>query len=204
MNQKSGEHQFPVARAVLTMLTRANDNVDFETWHRENVSEALGLKTVTVHQFIDLWFELVRTSKLTREQRRSLSHIFHKYAAALFSYNSPYYYVQLMSVYNTLPYNDMYFDASPEQPTAVAHDESVTLPIVLPDEHTWSDDVEITELRPLPAEETPIVLLPDFDVDGATFTQLKAFAQENGIDATGITRKNDLKQAVADYLKTHS
>lgn len=225
MTQKYGEHSFPVARAVLTRLTRANNRIDFEAWHRA-VSEMLGMKTLNVQNFITVWFELVSHSDLTSDQRIYLCENFGKYAQSLFSYHTPYYYVQMMSVYNTMPYENMYL-VSHVTETIVTKDEhseinSDNLPVVSPPYNThpsmtfpalqhdgvFSDEgVDSTHINGSNVLNVSVVSQTDelhFDVEIATVSQLKAFLQDNGLSSEGIVRKNDLKKLVVDYIKNSS
>ena len=64
----------------------------------------------------------------------------------------------------------------------------------------FEEVVEPAEEVVEPAEEDSEYIIPPVDFDKMTVNALKAYAEENRIDISGLTRKDDIKQALLDYI----
>jgi hypothetical protein len=189
---KSGQYTLPIARAIVTILNRANSEIEYETWHK-SVAMQLDSLVVTPQIFIDRWVSIVSLSDLTEIQRSYLlkTETMKNYGRFLFNYNNQYFYQQYASLLDgNIPIYKK-FNSYPFPHT-----------VNIPASELATSDATLNSLEEVALSfdtEEVIDLHESVDFQSMTFAELKSLARKNGIDVDGINKK----LALIELLQRH-
>lgn len=191
----STHHNFPNYQGILSRLNRVNDDVRLQSFYKE-VAKAWENASLDGQAIIMNWNQLI-TDNLTGDWFNYVVNNVNTYFKALFWHHNVPFCNWLLSVYQP-----------PEATATVSKSKTKPLP-ELPETKNESDSLLATDEPTQPeAEVDEVAKLDELDeseyIETLNYYDLRTYAEENGIDISGLRKKDEILEVVREWVGVNS